>query len=100
MAYAPKMAKIPNRSLGLVVLRNFRRMNFVCLLMSDSELLRIKNKQKASYKSRKTARSDLKILIRPNDRFGIIIIAACEWKMCEIGAIVGGMSVKMSNFVV
>lgn len=46
------------------------------------------------------ARSDLKILIRPNDRFGIIIIAACEWKMCEIGAIVGGMSVKMSNFVV
>lgn len=28
------------------------------------------------------------------------LIAACEWKMCEIGAIVGGMSVKMSNFVV
>ena len=28
--------------------------------MSDSELLRIKNKQKASYKNRKTARSDLK----------------------------------------
>ena len=39
--------------------------------MSDSELLRIKNKQKASYKSRKTARSNLKILIRPNDRFGL-----------------------------
>ena len=35
-------------------------MNFVCLLMSDSELLRIKNKQKASYKNRKTARSNLK----------------------------------------
>ena len=35
-------------------------MNFVCLLMSDSELLRIKNKQKASYKSRKAARSNLK----------------------------------------
>ena len=35
-------------------------MNFVCLLMSDSELLRIKNKQKASYKSRKTAKSNLK----------------------------------------
>ena len=51
---------IPNRSLGLVVFRSFRRMNFVCLLMSDSELLRIKNKQKASYKSRKTARSNLK----------------------------------------
>ncbi|MDY3009330.1 MAG: hypothetical protein SOR86_09835, partial [Sodaliphilus sp.] len=50
----------PNRSLGLVVFRNFRRMNFACLLMSDSELLRIKNKQKASYKSRKTARSNLK----------------------------------------
>ena len=29
-------------------------------LMSDSELLRIKNKQKASYKNRKTARSNLK----------------------------------------
>ncbi len=29
-------------------------------LMSDSELLRIKNKRKASYKSRKTARSNLK----------------------------------------
>ena len=50
----------PNRSLGLVVFRIFRRMNFVCLLMSDSELLRIKNKQKASYKNRKTARSHLK----------------------------------------
>ena len=35
-------------------------MNFDCLLMSDSELLRIKNKQKASYKNRKTARSNLK----------------------------------------
>ena len=30
--------------------------------MSDSELLRIKNKQKASYKSRKTARSNKKSL--------------------------------------
>ena len=39
--------------------RIFRRMIFVCLLMSDSELLRIKNKQKASYKSRKNARSNL-----------------------------------------
>ena len=38
--------------------------------MSNSELLRIKNKRKASYKSRKTARSNLKILSRPNDRFG------------------------------
>ena len=62
----------PNRSLGLVVFRSFRRMNFDCLLMSDSELLRIKNKQKASYKSRKTARSNLNILIRPNDRFGFM----------------------------
>ena len=39
--------------------------------MSDSELLRIKNKQKASYKSRKTARSNIKNLSRPNDRFGL-----------------------------
>ena len=44
--------------------------------MSDSELLRIKNKQKASYKNRKTARSNLKILIRPNDRFGFIVALA------------------------
>ena len=36
----------PNRSLGLVVFRSFRRMNFDCLLMSDSKLLRIKNEQK------------------------------------------------------
>ena len=35
-------------------------MDFDCLLMSDSELLRIKNEQKASYKSRKAARSNLK----------------------------------------
>ena len=60
----------PNRSLGLVVFRIFRRMNFVCLLMSDSELLRIKNKRNTSYKNRKTARSNTKILTRPNDRFG------------------------------
>ena len=33
------------KSLGLVVFRIFRRMNFACLLMSDSEPLRIKNKQ-------------------------------------------------------
>ena len=45
---------------------NFRRMNFVCLLIRNSELLRIKNKRKATYKSRKTARSNLKILSRPH----------------------------------
>ena len=54
-------------------------MNFVCLLMSDSELLRIKNEQKASYKSRKTARSNLKILSRSNDRFGFILfLVSCS----------------------
>ena len=59
--YSHKTAILnPNRSLGLVVFRSFRRMNFDCLLMSDSELLRIKNEQKASYKSRKAARSNLK----------------------------------------
>ncbi len=46
-------------------------MDFACLLMSDSELLRIKNKRKASYKSRKTARSNIKIHTRSNDRFGL-----------------------------
>ena len=40
------------------------------VLLSNSELLRIKNKQKASYKSRKTARSNKIILTRFNDRFG------------------------------
>ncbi|MCI6047421.1 MAG: hypothetical protein MR736_02425, partial [Prevotella pectinovora] len=53
----------PNRSLGLVVFRNFRRMNFACLLMSDSELLRIKNKQKASYKKTKDCKQLLKLYI-------------------------------------
>ena len=33
----------------------FRRMDFVGLLMSNSELLRIKNKQKTTYKNQKTA---------------------------------------------
>ena len=32
-------------------------MNFVWLLMSNSELLRIKNKQKTTYKKQKTASS-------------------------------------------
>ena len=45
----------PNRSLGLAWI--FRRMDFVWLLMSNSELLRIKNKQKTSYKNQKTASS-------------------------------------------
>ena len=33
----------------------FRRVDFVWLLMSNSELLRIKNKQKTTYKKQKTA---------------------------------------------
>ena len=49
-------------------------MNFVCLLMSDSELLRIKNKRKASYKSRKTAKSNLKILTRLMTDLGLIVL--------------------------
>ena len=32
-------------------------LDFVCLLMSNSELLRIKNKQKTPYKKQKTASS-------------------------------------------
>ncbi|MCI6047323.1 MAG: hypothetical protein MR736_01910, partial [Prevotella pectinovora] len=47
----------PNRSLGLAWILLFRRMDFVWLLMSNSELLRIKNKQKAPYKKQKTASS-------------------------------------------
>ena len=39
--------------------------------MSNSELLRIKNKQKTTYKNQKTASSYTKKNInRPNDRFG------------------------------
>ena len=47
----------PNRSLGLAWILLFRRVDFVWLLMSNSELLRIKNKQKTTYKKQKTASS-------------------------------------------
>ena len=47
----------PNRSLGLAWILFFRRMDFVWLLMSNSGLLRIKNKQKTPYKKQKTASS-------------------------------------------
>ena len=61
----------PNRSLGLVVFRNFIRMNFACLLMSDSELLRIKRQAKfILIKAERTQEVIKKILTRPNDRFG------------------------------
>ena len=43
----------PNRSLGLAWILFFRRVDFVWLLMSNSGLLRIKNKQKAPYKSKR-----------------------------------------------
>ena len=45
------------RSLGLAWILTFRRVDFVWLLMSNSELLRIKNKQKTPYKKQKTASS-------------------------------------------
>ena len=41
----------------------FRRMDFVWLLMSNSELLRIKNKQKAPYKKTKDCKQLLKLYI-------------------------------------
>ena len=47
----------PNRSLGLAWILLFRRVDFVWLLMSNSELLQIKNKQKTPYKKQKTASS-------------------------------------------
>ena len=47
----------PNRSLGLAWILFFRRVDFVWLLMSNSGLLRIKNKQKTPYKKQKTASS-------------------------------------------
>ena len=45
-------------------------MDLVWLLMSNSELLRIKNKQKTTYKNQKAASSYKIIHKRPNDRFG------------------------------
>ena len=51
----------PNRSLGLAWILFFRRVDFVWLLMSNSELLRIKNGQKTPYKKQKTASSHKKI---------------------------------------
>ena len=50
----------PNRSLGLAWILSFRRVDFVWLLMSNSELLRIKNGQKTPYKKQKTASSQEK----------------------------------------
>ncbi|WP_337809631.1 hypothetical protein, partial [Prevotella pectinovora] len=47
----------PNRSLGLAWILIFRRVDFGWLLMSNSELLRIKNGQKTPYKKQKTASS-------------------------------------------
>ena len=47
----------PNRPLGLAWILTFRRVDFVWLLMSNSELLRIKNKQNTPYKIQKTASS-------------------------------------------
>ena len=55
--FKSKHVFIPNRSLGLLGFCYFRRVGFVWLLMSNSELLRIKNKQKAPYKKQKTASS-------------------------------------------
>ena len=51
---------IPNRPLGLAWILFFRRVDFVWLLMNNSELLRIKNGQKTPYKKQKTASSHKK----------------------------------------
>ena len=47
----------PKSVIRLAWILLFRRVDFVWLLMSNSELLRIKNKQKAPYKKQKTASS-------------------------------------------
>ena len=49
------------KSGGLAWILFFRRVDFVWLLMSNSKLLRIKNKQKTPYKKQKAA-SSYKIL--------------------------------------
>ena len=51
----------PKSSLGLAWILLFRRVDFVWLLISNSELLRIKNGQKTPYKKQKTASSHKKI---------------------------------------
>ena len=42
----------------------------IAFLMSNSKLLRVKNKQKMPYKNRKTPSSRKSLHLRPNDRFG------------------------------
>ncbi|WP_308006931.1 hypothetical protein, partial [uncultured Prevotella sp.] len=53
----------PNRSLGLAWILFFRRMDFVWLLMSNSGLLRIKNRRKTPYENQKTASSYLNYIL-------------------------------------
>ena len=51
--------------------------------MSNSELLRIKNKQKTTYKNQKTASSYEKYRKRPNDRFGFNLFASVTKHVCK-----------------
>ena len=54
------MSLNPNRSLGLAWILDFGFLEeciLLVFLMSNSELLRIKNKQKTTYKNQKTASS-------------------------------------------
>ena len=51
------MLNKPKSSLGLACIFIFRRVDFVWLLMSNSELLRTRNKQKTPYKRHKTTSS-------------------------------------------
>ena len=53
----------PNRPLGLAWILFLRRMNFVWLLMSNSGLLRIKNRRKTPYENQKTASSYLNYIL-------------------------------------
>ena len=70
----------PNRSLGLAWILFFRRVDFVWLLMSNSELLRIKNGQKTPCKKTKDCKQSGKRYIKlPNDRLGLTF----RWCLAE-----------------
>ena len=61
----------PNLSLGLAWILFFRRVNFVWLLMSNSELLRTKSRQKTPYKNKRRQAVIKNQTKRPNDSFGL-----------------------------
>ena len=61
----------PNRSLGLAWILFFRRVDFVWFLISNSELLRIKNKRKTPWKNKRLQAVVKHYIERTNEWFGL-----------------------------